>query len=83
MFKEYMFTLYYKDKEIVVEVNTHFIKMYDSETGKLYFDSRDNYCSIPELRKVYEDVMMLTANGVTVLSATLDSTIVYNCEVIE
>lgn len=83
MFKEYMFSLYYKDIEIVVQVEDQRVLMYDAETGELYFDSKDNYCSIAELRKVYEDIIMLTSNQVKVLSATFDSTIVYNCEVIE
>jgi len=77
----YLFTLYYKNIEVTVQIeDSGRVLMYSAETGELFFDSMDNYCSDPKYKEVYNTIELIKGAGLRVLSATIDDTIVYNVE---
>lgn len=77
----YVFSLFVKNVEIIVQVEDNGrVLMYNNETGELYFDSKDGYCKIPELKEVYETISLISSVGLRILSATKDKNYVYNVE---
>lgn len=77
----YLFTLFLNNLEITVQVeDCGTVLMYLSDTGELYYDSRDGYCQLPELEEVYNTINLITGAGLKVLSATKDKNFVYNVE---